>query len=86
MLGILMSEVAVRLGLASILCTLGTGRTSTALIPSEDYAWKKTVVAESSETGFSASIIQEWKGDEKQRYFRVWLPDDVSEPTLDFEF
>lgn len=86
MLSTIMSVVCMRMGLAGLLCILGTGRTCIAEFPADDASWKKTVVAESQETGFSCSIIETRKGDEKQRYFRVWLPDDVSEPTLDLEF
>ena len=63
----------------TILSTFGTGRTARLNFEDGNY-WSKTVIAESRETGFSASLIdQSWDG----THLRVWMPDDVSEPTLD---
>ena len=71
MLSWILSAEIIRLCMAATVLTLGTGRTATATMENGD-TWNKTVIAESKETGFSASIVEtSWDG----THLRVWIPD-----------
>ena len=80
MLSTIMSLGYLRLALVSIAYTFSVGRTTVAEFPDSDLTWKKTVIVESRETGFSISKTEtSWD----RTHIRLWMPDDVSEPTLD---